>query len=87
MIEGHEYKVEKFPLHPVVSEESPEVLATTATIATTATLVWFLSQAGFMPSTLHVLSQLIHIAILLGWNHYLHITNEETNFREMKQFV
>lgn len=24
MMEGHEYKVEKFPLHPVVSEESPE---------------------------------------------------------------
>ena len=43
MVEGHEYKAEKFPLHSGVSEEIPAT--NTATAATTATLTWFLSQA------------------------------------------
>lgn len=34
-----------------------------------------------MPNALHILSQLIHITMLLGWHHYPHLTNEETEYQ------
>lgn len=40
-----------------------------------------------MPSALHVLSQLIHITMLLGWHQYPHLTSEETESQGDEVFV